>query len=145
LNEETIPDDTTILKFRRFLEQHGLAAKILYAIYVHLSDKGLLLRQGTIVNATTIQAPSSTKNANKQRSPDVRDVVQAAAEQPVANDSNGSKAAPSNSSGNLGQNAFLNDLSGSMQAALAVCADSRKDRVPKQRSTSAGLPKRAIH
>ena len=72
LNEDAIPDETTILKFRRFLEQHGLAVKILEAVNAHLSGKGLLLRQGTIVDATIIQAPSSTKNADKQRDPEMR-------------------------------------------------------------------------
>lgn len=48
------------------------AAKILEAVNAHLSGKGLLLRQGTIVDATIIQAPSSTKNADKQRDPDMR-------------------------------------------------------------------------
>jgi IS5 family transposase len=72
LNEDAIPDETTILKFRRFLEQHGLAAKMLAAVNGHLSGKGLLLRQGTIVDATIIQAPSSTKNASKQRDPEMR-------------------------------------------------------------------------
>jgi IS5 family transposase len=71
LNEDAIPDETTILKFRRFLEQHGLAAKMLEAVNVHLSGKGLLLRQGTIVDATIIQAPSSTKNKDKQRDPEM--------------------------------------------------------------------------
>jgi IS5 family transposase len=72
LNEDAIPDESTILKFRRFLEQHGLAVKILEAVNVHLSGKGLLLRQGAIVDATIIQAPSSTKNADKRRDPDMR-------------------------------------------------------------------------
>jgi IS5 family transposase len=72
LNEDAIPDETTILKFRRFLEQHGLAAKILDAVNAHLGQQGLLLRQGTIVDATIIQAPSSTKNRDKQRDPDMR-------------------------------------------------------------------------
>ena len=72
LNEDAIPDETTILKFRRFLEQHGLAVKILEAVNLHLSGKGLLLRQGTIVDATIIHAPSSTKNADKKRDPDMR-------------------------------------------------------------------------
>jgi transposase, IS5 family len=66
----TSPDETTILKFRRFLEQHGLAVKILGAVNAHLTEKGLLLREGTIVDAI-IQAPSSTKNRDKQRDPDM--------------------------------------------------------------------------
>ncbi len=72
LNEDAIPDETTILKFRRFLEQHDLAVKILEAVNAHLGQRGLLLRQGTIVDATIIQAPSSTKNRDKQRDPDMR-------------------------------------------------------------------------
>ena len=71
LNEDAIPDETMILKFRRFLEQHGLAAKILETVNAHLSEKRLLLRQGTIVDATIIQAPSSTKNADKTRDPEM--------------------------------------------------------------------------
>jgi transposase, IS5 family len=72
LNEDAIPDETTILKFRRLLEQHGLAVKILETVNAHLGQQGLLLRQGTIVDATIIQAPSSTKNRDKQRDPDMR-------------------------------------------------------------------------
>ncbi|MBB6187592.1 IS5 family transposase [Rhodanobacter sp. MP7CTX1] len=72
LNEDAIPDETTILKFRRFLEQHGLAAEILDTVNAHLGQQGLLLRQGTIVDATIIQAPSSTKNRDRQRDPDMR-------------------------------------------------------------------------
>ncbi len=71
LNEDAIPDETTILKFRRFLEQHGLAAKILETVNAYLGQKGLLLRQGTIVDATIIAAPSSTKNRDKQRDPEM--------------------------------------------------------------------------
>ena len=72
LNEDAIPDETTILKFRRFLEQRGRAAKMLEAVNAHLSGKGLLLRQGTIVDATIIAAPSSTKNKDRQRDPAMR-------------------------------------------------------------------------
>jgi IS5 family transposase len=71
LNEEAIPDETTILKFRRFLEQRGLAKKILDAVNDHLGEKKLLLRAGTIVDATIIHAPSSTKNQDKARDPDM--------------------------------------------------------------------------
>ena len=68
---ETIPDETTILNFRRLLERHGLAAKLLEAVNRHLRGKGLLLRQGTIVDATIIDAPSSTKNRNGTRDPEM--------------------------------------------------------------------------
>lgn len=62
LSLERIPDETTILNFRRLLEKHELATDILGVINSYLGDRGLSLRQGTIVNATLILAPSSTKN-----------------------------------------------------------------------------------
>lgn len=71
LNENAIPDETTILKFRRLLEQHGLAAKMLAVVNAHLTDKKLLLRQGTIVDATIIAAPPSTRNADHARDPEM--------------------------------------------------------------------------
>lgn len=66
---DTVPDETTILNFRRLLEQRGLAAKMLAKVNAHLSRKGLSLRSGTIVDATIIAAPSSTKNKDGQRDP----------------------------------------------------------------------------
>ena len=66
-----IPDETTILNFRHLLEQNALAPKLLAAVNGHLSDKGLLLRQGTIVDATIIHAPPSTKNKDHARDPDM--------------------------------------------------------------------------
>ncbi|UJB17025.1 IS5 family transposase [Xanthomonas translucens] len=66
---EAIPDETTILNFRHFLERHGLAPKLLEAVNRHLQGKGLLLRQGTIMDATLIEAPSSTKNSSGTRDP----------------------------------------------------------------------------
>lgn len=71
LNEDAIPDETTILKFRRFLEQRGLAQQILTTVNTHLGNKKLLLRAGTIVDATIIHAPSSTKNQKKERDPEM--------------------------------------------------------------------------
>jgi IS5 family transposase len=71
LNENAIPDETTILKFRRLLEEHDLAGKMLETVNAHLTEKGMLMRQGTIVDATIIQAPSSTKNQDKARDPDM--------------------------------------------------------------------------
>jgi IS5 family transposase len=64
-----IPDETTILNFRRLLERHDLARRILAKVNAHLSRKGLSLRGGTIVDATIIAAPSSTKNQDGQRDP----------------------------------------------------------------------------
>ena len=66
-----IPDETTILNFRRLLEVHELAPRILEVVNGHLSSKGLLLKRGTIVDATIISAPSSTKNATGERDPEM--------------------------------------------------------------------------
>jgi len=68
---EAIPDETTILNFRHLLERHGLSARLLAAVNRHLQGKGLLLRQGTIVDATIIDAPSSTKNRSGTRDPEM--------------------------------------------------------------------------
>ena len=69
LADDALPDETTILKFRRLLEKHALAGKLLEAVNAHLGKKGLLLRQGTIVDATIIHAPSSIKNKEGSDSP----------------------------------------------------------------------------
>lgn len=71
LSLERIPDETTILNFRRLLEKHELAAGILGVINGYLGDRGLSLRQGTIVDATLIHAPSSTKNRDGKRDPEM--------------------------------------------------------------------------
>lgn len=68
---DTIPDETTLLNFRHLLEKHQLATALFETINRHLSAKGLMLRQGTIVDATLIHAPSSTKNANGERDPEM--------------------------------------------------------------------------
>ncbi len=68
---DDIPDATTILNFRRLLETHGLAARMLEAVNAHLARTGQSLRSGTIVNATLIAAPSSTKNADHARDPEM--------------------------------------------------------------------------
>ncbi len=69
LGREDVPDATTLLKFRRLLEQHDLTAAILAEVNAHLSERGLLMRQGTVVDATIIAAPSSTKNEQGKRDP----------------------------------------------------------------------------
>ena len=66
---EPIPDETTILNFRHLLEENDLAEDILAAVNKHLQRKGLLLKKGSIVDATIIAAPSSTKNAEGERDP----------------------------------------------------------------------------
>jgi IS5 family transposase len=68
---ESAPDATTILKFRHLLEEHNLTKAIFDKINEHLAAKGLLLREGTIVDASLIPAPSSTKNKNKARDPEM--------------------------------------------------------------------------
>lgn len=62
LNREAVPDATTLLKFRHLLEAHQLTESIFDAINAHLAERGLFLREGTIVDATLISAPPSTKN-----------------------------------------------------------------------------------
>ncbi len=71
LSRESAPDATTLLKFRRLLETHGLTQRIFETINAHLAERGLLLRQGTIVDATLIAAPPSTKNRQKRRDPEM--------------------------------------------------------------------------
>ena len=71
LSREAAPDATTLLKFRRLLETHQLTESIFSAINAHLAEHGLLLRAGTIVDATIIAAPSSTKNQDGKRDPEM--------------------------------------------------------------------------
>lgn len=71
LTRGSTPDETTILNFRRLLETHNLAPEILATVNRHLSNKGLLLREGAIVDATTIHAPPSTKNKDHARDPEM--------------------------------------------------------------------------
>ncbi|UKR53540.1 IS5 family transposase [Xanthomonas fragariae] len=68
---DNVPDETTILNFRRLLETRGLAARMLEAVNAHLARKDQSLRSGTIVDATLIAAPSSTKNADHARDPEM--------------------------------------------------------------------------
>jgi len=66
-----IPDETTILNFRHLLENNELAPEILGRVNAYLARKGLLLKRGSIVDATIIEAPSSTKNAEGERDPEM--------------------------------------------------------------------------
>jgi IS5 family transposase len=72
LTEDAIPDETTILNFRHLLEKHKLTQKMFAEVRQLLEDKKLLLKSGTIVDATIISAPTSTKNATKSRDPEMR-------------------------------------------------------------------------
>jgi IS5 family transposase len=71
LGRESAPDATTLLNFRHLLEQHALTQAIFEAINAHLAQKGLLMKQGTIVDATIIAAPSLTKNEKGERDPEM--------------------------------------------------------------------------
>ena len=77
IETDVIPDDTTILNFWHLLERHELTRKIFEKTQRYLSDKGLLLREGTIVDATVINAPASTKNRDKTRDEGVNAIKQA--------------------------------------------------------------------
>jgi len=72
LEGDMIPDETTILNFRHLLEEHHLTEKIFEQTRRYLAEKGLLLRQGTIVDATIITASSSTKNRDKARDQEMK-------------------------------------------------------------------------
>ena len=67
--QDAMPDESTILRFRHLLEAHHLQSQIFDAVSTLLQGKGLLLKQGTTVDATLIAAPSSTKNQDRQRDP----------------------------------------------------------------------------
>lgn len=72
LGEGKAPDETTILNFRHLLEKHDLSHDILKLVNAHLSDQGIEIKTGTIVDATIIAAPSSTKNQSKERDPEMK-------------------------------------------------------------------------
>ena len=69
--DEQVPDATTLLKFRHLLEKHGIGKVFFHAFNSTLEKCGYVMRGGTIVDATLIQAPSSTKNEKKQRDPEM--------------------------------------------------------------------------
>lgn len=71
LGEEPVPDETTILKFRHLMEQHNLGEQLFNLVGQYLQENGFKIARGTIVDATIISAPSSTKNKEKLRDPDM--------------------------------------------------------------------------
>src|SRR5215475_13376740 len=71
LGQEPVPDETTVCKFRHLLEEHKLGGEMLEAVNVHLQEKGVRISTGTIVDATIIHAPSSTKNREEKRDPEM--------------------------------------------------------------------------
>ena len=71
LGNEPVPDETTVCKFRHLLEQHSLGSAILETVNFHLQSRGIKITIGTIVDATIIHAPSSTKNREQKRDPEM--------------------------------------------------------------------------
>ncbi len=71
LGREPVPDETTVCKFRHLLEEHGLGGRMLEAVNLHLQSQGVRITTGTIVDATIIHAPSSTKNREQKRDPEM--------------------------------------------------------------------------
>ena len=69
--EENLPDESTILRFRHLLEQHNLSLQLLATVYTTLADKGPLLKSGTVIDATLIAAPCSTKNGSSECDPEL--------------------------------------------------------------------------
>ena len=69
-----LPDESTILRFRHLLETHGLAVQMLALVNEILGEKGLMLKAGSVVDATLISAPTSTKNASGTRDPEMHQV-----------------------------------------------------------------------
>src|SRR5271167_1995263 len=71
LGREPVPDETTVCKFRHLLEEHRLGGRMLEAVNLHLQSQGVRITTGTIVDATIIHAPSSTKNREQKRDPEM--------------------------------------------------------------------------
>ncbi len=71
LISDRIPDETTILTFRHLLEKHNLGEQIFQTVKAHLNANGMAMKQGTIIDATLIAAPSSTKNRKGERDPEM--------------------------------------------------------------------------
>ncbi len=68
---DRLPDESTILRFRHLLEQHDLGLQIMGAVNATMASNGLLLKAGTVVDATFIAPPSSTKNDSGERDPEM--------------------------------------------------------------------------
>jgi IS5 family transposase len=71
LGQEPVPDETTVCKFRHLLEEHQLGGEMLETVNLHLEGKGIRITTGTIVDATILHAPSSTKNREQKRDPEM--------------------------------------------------------------------------
>ena len=71
LGNEPVPDETTVCKFRHLLEEHRLGGRMLEAVNLHLQSQGVRITTGTIVDATIIHAPTSRKNRQQKRDPEM--------------------------------------------------------------------------
>ena len=71
LGREPVPDETTVWKFCHLLEQHDLGSALFEQVHQHLASRGMVISKGTVVDATIIHTPSSTKNASGTRDPDM--------------------------------------------------------------------------
>ena len=71
LGREPVPDESTILNFRHLMERHNLGDELFRLVNVYLEENGIKVARGTIVDASIINAPSSTKNKDKKRDPDM--------------------------------------------------------------------------
>jgi transposase, IS5 family len=71
LGREPAPDETTVCKFRHLLEEHQVGGKMLEVVNLHLEKQGIRIASGTIVDATILHAPNSTKNRDQQRDPEM--------------------------------------------------------------------------
>ena len=74
LGKEPVPDETSICKCRHLMERHNLGGELFQLVTIYLEENGLKLNWGTIVDATIIDAPRSTKNKKRQRDPDMESV-----------------------------------------------------------------------
>jgi IS5 family transposase len=72
LGREPVPDKTTICKFRHLIEKHNLGDQLFHLVNQYLDENGMKVSRGTIVDASIINAPSSTKNKERKRDPDMR-------------------------------------------------------------------------
>ena len=72
IGNESVPDATTVLKFRRLLEEHRLSGAIFEEVHRSLASRGLYMKHGTVVDATIVAAPSSTRNEKGQRDPEMK-------------------------------------------------------------------------
>jgi IS5 family transposase len=71
LGQEPVPDETTICKFRHLMEKHNLGDQLFHLVNQYLDENGMKVNRGTIVDASIINAPGSTKNKEKQRDPEM--------------------------------------------------------------------------